>query len=66
MKQIVDSVEKKLEDLNKERQDRIEKIIEECTLQRFERVAEIKGDYDFLIKKLESAKNKNVDKIKQK
>jgi len=32
---------------------------------KYEKIAEIKGSYDFLIKRLEASKNKNPDKIKK-
>ena len=32
----------------------MEKVIEEVTQQKFERIAEVKADFDFMIKRLES------------
>jgi len=39
--------------LSKEKQEKIEKIVEDVTQQKFEKIAEIKASYDFMIKRLE-------------
>lgn len=52
-----------MEELQKEKQDEIEKALEEFTSNKFEKTAEIKGEYEFMIKRLEQAKPKNVEKI---
>jgi hypothetical protein len=52
--------------LAKEKQICIERIIEEVTAEKFEKIAEIKGSFDFMIKKLEQAKQKEKAEAKKK
>ena len=44
----------------------MEKIIEEVTQEKFEKIAEIKANYDFMIKRLESSKQKEKADAKRK
>ena len=52
-----------MEELQKEKQEEIEKALEEFTMNKYEKIAEIKGSYEFMIKRLEQAKQKNPEKI---
>lgn len=45
-------------------QSQIEKVIEEVTSEKFEKIAETKADFEFIIKRLEKNKEKQ-DKKKQ-
>lgn len=38
--------------------------MEEFISAKYEKIAEIKADYEFILKKLKSAKNPNADRIK--
>jgi hypothetical protein len=40
-------------------------VIEEFSGKKYERKQEVKSEFDYLIKKLESAKVKNLEKIKK-
>lgn len=53
MQQIWKNCEEIMERLQKEKQDKIEQIIEEVTQLKFEKIAEVKVSYDFMIKKLD-------------
>lgn len=55
-----------MEELHTEKQQAIEKTIEEVTQQKYDRIAEIKSDFEFVIKRLENAKNKDTEKISKK
>lgn len=44
----------------------MEKVIEEVTQEKFEKIAEIKANYDFMIKRLESSKQKEKADLKRK
>jgi hypothetical protein len=56
MNEIWRHCELMMDRLAKEKQARIEQIIEEVAQERFEKIAEIKASFDFMIKKLEQAK----------
>lgn len=64
MKEIWKKCEEELDEMQKELQDEIEKVIEEVTQQKFEKIAEVKADYEFILKRLEASKNK--EKVEQK
>jgi hypothetical protein len=65
MKKIWDENEERMEVLQQLKQDEIEKVIEEFSGKKYERKQEVKSEFDYLIKKLESAKVKNLEKIKK-
>lgn len=58
MKEIWKNCEVDVDELQKEMQEEIEKVIEDLTNQKFEKIAEVKADYEFMIKRLEAQKNK--------
>jgi hypothetical protein len=66
MKEIWKTCEEMMETLAKEKQAQIERIIEEVTTEKFEKLAEIKASFDFLIKRLESSKQKDKAEEKRK
>ncbi len=43
-----------LDALDKEKQEQIQKIIEEVTNEKYEKIAELKASFDFMIKRLEA------------
>ena len=48
-------------------QSRIETVIEEVTQEKFEKIAEVKAEYEFLIKGLDKNKEKqNKEKLEKK
>lgn len=47
-----------MEKLQRDKQEKIEKIIEEVTQEKFEKIAEIKASFDFMIKRLDQQKQK--------
>lgn len=66
MNAIWKNCEDMMDQLAKEKQERIEKIVEELTQEKFEKVAEIKQGYDFMIKKLDQSKQKEKAEAKRK
>jgi hypothetical protein len=66
MKEIWKTCEEMMETLAKEKQAQIERIIEEVTTEKFEKLAEIKASFDFLIKRLETSKQKDKAEEKRK
>ena len=66
MNQIWKNCEEMMDQLAKEKQERIEKIIEEVSQEKYEKIAEIKGSFDFMIKKLEQLKQKEKAEAKRK
>ena len=42
-----------MERLQREKQEKIEKIIEEVTQEKFEKIADVKASFDFMIKRLD-------------
>ena len=66
MQEVWKTCEDLLEKHQKEKQDALEKIIEEVTQEKFEKIAEIKANYDFMIKRLESSKQKEKADAKRK
>ena len=47
-----------MEEFQKEKNDAIEKIIEDIAQEKYEKIAEAKADFDFILKKLNPQKNK--------
>ena len=66
MKEIWKTCEEMMETLAREKQAQIERIIEEVTTEKFEKLAEIKASFDFLIKRLETSKQKDKAEEKRK
>jgi hypothetical protein len=66
MKEIWKTCEEMMDSLAKEKQTQIERIIEEVTTEKFEKLAEIKASFDFLIKRLETSKQKDKAEEKRK
>jgi hypothetical protein len=66
MKEIWKTCEEMMDTLAKEKQTQIERIIEEVTTEKFEKLAEIKASFDFLIKRLETSKQKDKAEEKRK
>ena len=58
MNQIWRNCEDMMEKLAQEKQDRVQKIIEEITAEKYEKIAELKASFDFMIKRLDSQKQK--------
>ncbi len=54
-----------MEQLAKEKQERIQKIIEEVTDEKYEKIAELKTSFDFMIKRLEQQKQKDKAEAKK-
>ena len=50
-----------MEEMAREKEQKIQTIVEEVTQEKFEKLAEIKASYDFLIKKLESMKQREKE-----
>ena len=55
-----------METLAKEKQSQIERIIEEVTTEKFEKLAEAKASFDVVIKRMETAKQKEKADAKRK
>lgn len=55
-----------MENLNREKQLKIEQVIEDITTQKYESIAEIKANFEFMIKRLETAKQKEKAENKKK
>lgn len=55
-----------MEALAKEKQSQIERIIEEVTTEKFEKLAETKASFDVVIKRMETAKQKEKADAKRK
>eukprot|EP00347_Sterkiella_histriomuscorum_P014601 403360260 len=66
MHQIWSNCEHLIEQLSQTKAQKIEQLIEELTIQKYEKFAEIKSAYDFMIKKLESKKLKQEAEAKRK
>jgi hypothetical protein len=64
--EIWKNCEEMMEQLAKEKQERIEKIIEEVTVEKFEKLAELKASFDFMIKRLDASKQKEKADQKRK
>ena len=56
MKEVWKNCEQIMDKLSKEKTELIEQIIEDITSQKYEKVAEVKKTYDFVIKRLELTK----------
>ncbi len=48
-----------MEKLAQEKQERVQKIIEEITTEKYEKLAELKASFDFMIKRLDAQKQKD-------
>lgn len=66
MKEIWKQCEDMMETLAKEKQSQIERIIEEVTTEKFEKLAEAKASFDIVIKRMETAKQKEKADAKRK
>ena len=65
MKEIWKNCEEIMDQLAKEKQQKIESIIEEVAQLKFEKIAEIKAGYDMMIKRLELVRKKDAAEIKE-
>ena len=59
MTDLLNNCQDVLEALSREKQDRIQKVIEDITNEKYEKVAELKASFDFMIKRLEQQKQKD-------
>ena len=59
MNVILDNCQGVLDTLAQAKQARIEQLIEEVTADKYEKVAELKASFDFMIKRLDSQKQKD-------
>ena len=66
MNEIWKNCEDMMDQLAAEKQDKIEKIIEEVTQEKFERIAELKASFEFMIKRLDQGKQKDKADLKRK
>jgi hypothetical protein len=65
MQEIWQRCEEMMDQLAKEKQAQIERLVEEVTQEKWEKIAEIKGSFDFMIKRLETAKQKDKAEAKK-
>ena len=65
MKDLLNNCQDVLEALSREKQDRIQKVIEDMTNEKYEKVAELKASFDFMIKRLEQQKQKEKAEAKK-
>ena len=56
MTDLLNNCQDVLEALSREKQDRIQKVIEDMTNEKYEKVADLKVSFDFMIKRLEQQK----------
>ena len=56
MADLLNNCQDVLESLSREKQDRIQRVIEEMTNDKYEKIAELKASFDFMIKRLEQQK----------
>ena len=66
MQQVWKTCEDLLEKHQIEKQEALVKVIEEVTQEKIEKIAEIKANFDFMIKRLESSKQKEKADLKRK
>lgn len=65
MTDLLNNCQDVLEALSREKQDRIQKVIEDMTNEKYEKVAELKASFDFMIKRLEQQKQKDKAEAKK-
>ena len=65
MTDLLNNCQDVLEALSREKQDRIQTLIEDMTNEKYEKVAELKASFDFMIKRLEQQKQKEKAEAKR-
>ena len=65
MTDLLNNCQDVLEALSREKQDRIQTLIEDLTNEKYEKVAELKASFDFMIKRLEQQKQKDKAEAKR-
>ena len=65
MTDLLNNCQDVLEALSREKQDRIQTLLEDLTNDKFEKVADLKASFDFMIKRLEQQKQKDKAEAKR-
>ena len=65
MTDLLNNCQDVLEALSREKQDRIQSLLEDLTNDKFEKVADLKASFDFMIKRLEQQKHKDKAEAKR-